>query len=390
MRTMKSRLSRGLEQAGDRAEVRETTSHAATEPLNWKDVLKGVAAVWVANAAQKVLHRQAATPVAGRKGGEVAAAAVAPATVVMDRPRDSALGRDRKASTEEAEHAVNAGPWETAKLTFKEFGADNGTLLAAAVAFYFILSVIPLGAVAVSIFGFVLHGQPGAQDTVYRFMEQFFPGQGDLLRTAIQKLVEARGAVAGVGLLGLLLTATGGFSTLETAINVTWRTPNRNFLWNKLFALGMMLVIGMLFFLSFGMTAVVQFAEDLPVLGWLAKNWGLKLLGLVLPFVIGGVMFSFIFRFFPNVKNREWKPSLIAGFTTALFWEVFKQGYTWYSAEFLTKSATATYGTLGGFIGLIMWIYYSCALVLLGSELTWVLEGCPQGAAKQPAAAEKR
>jgi len=65
---------------------------------------------------------------------------------------------------------------------------------------------------------------------------------------------------------------------------------------------------------------------------------------------------------------------------------VFKLGYTWYSAHFhQSQSQARTYGDeLGSFVGLIVWIYYTCALILLGSELAWVLQGCPEGTRPAP------
>jgi membrane protein len=174
-------------------------------------------------------------------------------------------------------------------------------------------------------------------------------------------------------LIGLIFTAAGGFATLESAINVVWNAPNRSFVMNKLFALLMLLVVGTLCLLSFGVTAAAQWAGRLPGLQFLAGSWGLRAVALVLPIGISGLMFTFIYRFYPNGRST-WKPSLIAGFVTAVLWELAKNGYALYT-HYIHQEAT--YGTLGGLVGLIMWIYYSSALVLLGTELTWVLEGCP-------------
>ena len=71
---------------------------------------------------------------------------------------------------------------------------------------------------------------------------------------------------------------------------------------------------------------------------------------------------------------------------TAVLWEAFKIAYTVYSAH---VDPGKTYGTMGSFVGLIVWIYYSCTLMLLGSELTWVLEGCPEGTRPAPDESKK-
>lgn len=258
----------------------------------------------------------------------------------------------------------------------REFGADNGTLMAASVAFYLLLSVVPLALLAISVVGTVLGSSDQARAHVMTFLEQFLPGaQGTrVLSEAVDAVIGARGVVAGVGLAGLLSTALGGFATLETAINIIWHTPPRSFLWNKLFALGMMLVIGGLFLLSLATTAAVTWAGRLAPLAWLAQSWSLQVLGLVLPAVISGATFSFVYKWFPHTRTR-WRPALTAGFLAGFLWEAFKVGYTFYSTK---VDQSATYGTLGGIVGLVLWIYYSTALALLGAELSWVMSGCPE------------
>jgi len=355
--------------------------------LKWSDVVKAGLAVHVASAAQRVLSQRPASPApAGRKGGAVAG--TAPAVRAKAPARPSAKPQ---ASAEAEACPAPTGVVPIAKATFKEFGADNGTLMAASVAFYLMLSIVPLLLVAISLLGMVLHDNAGAQTRVMGFLHQFLPGQAkgaggeELLNNAVQSVISARGTIRSIGLIGLLSTALGGFATLETAINAIWRTPNRNFIWNKVFALGMMAVIGVLFACSIGVTWAVNLAGALPMLGWL-RGWGLQLLGHVLPIAISGLMFSMIYKFFPNVKT-EWKPALISGFITAVLWEIAKIAYAYYTTRFGDQSAT--YGTLGGFVGLIMWIYYSSALVLLGAELTWILNGCPRGDAPKPGSADQ-
>jgi membrane protein len=269
------------------------------------------------------------------------------------------------------------GVWNVARRTFQEFGQDNGSLMAASVAFYLLLSIIPLVLVGVSVIGHVLGRDAALQQHVLPFLEQFLPGtQGKAeLKEWLNGLIGSRGQTGTAGLVGLLLTAAGGFATLETAVNVTWGTPSRNFLMNKLFAVGMVFLIGGLFVLSFVMSLVVGWADRVPVLHRVAESGGLMVAGYVLPIFISGLALSAVYKLFPNTRV-PWKPALAAGFLTALFWEVFKQGYAWYTRAFGDQSAT--YGdALAGVVGLVIWILYSSTLILLGSELTWVLSGCP-------------
>jgi len=226
----------------------------------------------------------------------------------------------------------------------------------------------------VAIFGYAM-GNAQAHHAVMEFAHRFFPAQTnamkpDLLESAIGKVQEIRGTLSLVGLGSLLLTATGGFATLESAINIEWDAPSRNFIWSKVFSFLMMLVVGVLLVLSLGITSVLAWAGKIPGLQWIAQSWVVQATGYVLSILTSGVMFTAVYKLFPNTKV-EWKPALVAGFATALLWELFKIGYSLYNSH---VNQDATYGTLGGFVGLVLWIYYSSALVLLGSELAWVLQ----------------
>src|SRR5437867_4464333 len=117
--------------------------------------------------------------------------------------------------------------------------------MAAAVAFYALLSIIPLVLVAVSAIGYMLGPNAQLQEHVLSFLGQFLPGTegGDQLSEWLQGLIHARGKVGLVGLVGLLSTAAGGFATLDSAINVAWGTPTRGFVRSKVFAVGMVVVV---------------------------------------------------------------------------------------------------------------------------------------------------
>lgn len=331
------------------------------------------------------------TAESGRLGGEVRAAsrsfvppAPRPATAVPAAdPKPDVSGKETTAGYQPGTFPRSAGEaWALARSVFREFGEGNGSLMAASVAFYLLLSLIPLVLVAIAIFGYVM-GNVRAEASLFTFLQSYIPGQGEVVRGAIDKVREARGAIGGIGLVSLLFTATGGFATLETAVNVQWEVKNRNFVWAKVFSFLMMLLVGVLFVLSFGITETVSWAGRIPALHWLAQNWLLRVVGFVLPIGISALMFGFIYKLFPNV-HVSWRSALASGVVTAVLWELFKIGYALYSKR---TDQSLTYGTLGSFVGLIMWIYYSSTLILLGSELTRLLEGrsAPPPAPPQPA-----
>jgi len=267
--------------------------------------------------------------------------------------------------------------WEVAKRTFREYGQDNGPLMAAAVAFYLLLSLVPLVLVAAAVIASVLGPDAQLREHVVVFLERFLPGSQfrSEIRDWLNDLIHSRGQVGLVGLVGLVLTAAGGFATLETAINVAWGTPHRGVIMNKVFALGMVLMIGVLFLLSFLISLALQWADRVPVIHAVASNWGMQLTGYVAPVVLTGLGLTMVYKLFPTARV-PWKAALSAGFITGLAWEMLKHGYAVFTRMFGDQSAT--YGdALAGVAGLVLWIYYSCSVILLGGELAWVLSGCP-------------
>lgn len=381
MEAMRNRPSSSAPEPDTEEAPTEKAARQGARP-GWGQVLLSLAYLQIARAAQRVQERREHQVEAGRRGGEVSAATRA-APAVPKPPKVAPAKPEEKAAAKTAEEAPT-GIWGITKTVFQEFGADNGSLMAAAAAFYNFLSIVPLVLVGIAVLGFFLNDEQ-ARGRTLDFLQQFVAGkQGrELIADVVSGVNKARGWAAITGLVGLVFTAAGGFATLETAINVIWGTPSRNFIMNKVFAVGMTLVIGVLFLLSFAMTfaaaTVAEWAKVIPVLGPWASNWGVRLVGLALPIAISGIMFTLIYKFFPTVKV-EWKPALIAGFLTSVLWEAFKIGYAFYSSH---TNQGAAYGTLAGLVGFIMWVYYSCVLMLLGSELTWVLAGRPRRETKR-------
>lgn len=271
-------------------------------------------------------------------------------------------------------------PLGIAKRVFTEFGKDNGTLLAAAVAFYLLLSVVPLVLLGVSILGYFIQDQDRVTEQVFRFLNQFLPIGKQTIRPIIIRVIQERGSLGIAGLAGLALTATGGFATLENAVNALWNRPNRSFLMNKLYAFGMMLAVGVLFLITLTLGTLQSLAGRISGLEWLRSGWMTALVGVLLPLLISSLMFTLIFRFYPNGRT-SWRAPLLAGTLTAFLWELFKHGYALYAS--MDRSP---YGII---VGLVMWIYYSATLLLLGSELTWVLEGCPDAEGKEQVHAQR-
>ncbi len=255
--------------------------------------------------------------------------------------------------------------------TWTNFQEDRGGLLAAALSFYVLLSVFPLLLVAVSAAAYFLGGREPALREVLRFAEQYTAsGTLRFVEDALREVIAARGVIGGIGIFGLVWSASQALVTMEDAINAAWDAPARGFLKARAFALGMLLLIGLLFATSFAATSVVALAEDIPLLGQIVTGGVKPLLGYLLPLLISSILFAMIYRWFPNAR-MEWRPALIAGAVTGVLFETAKIGFALYLSHFADFGAI--YGPVGGVVALITWIYYSSFVSLLGAELAYTL-----------------
>jgi membrane protein len=272
--------------------------------------------------------------------------------------------------------AGRTGAWRVLKVAYAEFNRDNGGLMAAAVSFYLLLSVVPALLLGVSIAGYALGSSADAMRSVLAFAQNLLPGSTSTIEELISAVMRTRGTVGGIGLLSLLWSAMGGLATLETAINLQWHTPRRGFVASKLFALGMFFVLGLLFLATLGATSLQDWLAQRPGLGWLKHSVPVRVIAILTSLTISTTMFAIIYRCFPS-RGPRWRPALEAGFLTAVAWEIAKFGYAWYVTHLANFGAI--YGPLGSLVGLVLWAYYSSFLFLYGSEMAWLLGGTRHG-----------
>lgn len=259
--------------------------------------------------------------------------------------------------------------WNLARRAYEEFNRDNGPLMAASISFYLLLSLVPMLLVAVAFAGYVFHSSSAGMRYVVDFTARLLPTATDLVRDLLAEVVRARGTLGGIGLLSLVWASMQGMTTLDTAINITWGTPPRNWLSGRLFSLAMLLVVGALFVTTVGITSFQTALSEMSYFGWLSESWTVAISSSLVSLLVSSVMFAVIYRYFPT-RGSNWRVALQAGLMVAVAWEVIKVGYTWYMANFADYKSV--YGPLGGMVGLVIWVYYSSFLLVLGSEIAWL------------------
>jgi membrane protein len=266
------------------------------------------------------------------------------------------------------------------KRTMKEYGDDNAPFLAAALAYFSVFSLAPMLVILIAVL--VFFGQGDAQNTILDEVRQVAGGDAaEMVRTMIQS--QADGASGGViativGVVVLLFAATTLFAQLKRSLNIIWGSENdpdtklggvKRLAVARLKSLGLVLAIGALLmialFLSTVVSAVVNAAGDLLPGGpglWLMLNRLVAFAALVAVFVL-------IFRVLPNAEV-PWRAVLIGSTATAALFVVGSWAFGIYVSNVAVASA---YGAAGSLVVLLLWVYVSAQIVLLGGEFTQVI-----------------
>jgi len=268
--------------------------------------------------------------------------------------------------------------------TVKELGADDASHMAAGIAYYAILSLFPLLLGLIAIFGLFLPSET-VQAELFDFFERNLPGATDMLQRNIEDVIRLRGTIGAVSLVLLFWSASTMFGALSLAINRVWDVyKDRPFLIRKLRDLGMALGTGMLFALSLGATSIVSILRntDMPALG-VAVDVGAR----ILAFVVSLAIVLILYKFIPNTKTF-WRYVWPGAVLAAMLLEIAKNLFVLYLDHF--ASYESVYGSVASVIILLVWIYFSAFILILGAEFSAEYGRMREGVSRGiPLAAEK-
>jgi len=278
----------------------------------------------------------------------------------------------------------------TAKRTFAEFKEDNLGDYAAALTYYAVLSIFPALIAMVSIVG--LFGDPQTvTSTLLDIVRQVAPDGVDSLQEPIQNITDNRGS-AGIGLLiGILLALSSASSYVGAfmrASNVIYEVDEGRPFW-KLRPLQMLVTFIAVTLLAVSAIAVVAtgpLAEaigsaiglgDTAVTVYSIVKWPVLLA--VVAFLI-----SLLYYTAPNAKLPSYKFITVGGLIAVVVWVVLSLAFALYVSNF--GSYDKTYGTLGGIVGFLVWLWITNQAVLLGAQVNAERERSREIAAGIPGA----
>ncbi|WP_346622951.1 YihY/virulence factor BrkB family protein [Blastococcus montanus] len=265
---------------------------------------------------------------------------------------------------------IPAKGWkQVLKRAWAENNADNMPIIAGGVAFFGFLSIFPALIALISIYGLVASREQAASQ-VADFTSGLPDEARQLITDQVTAITEAGGALTWglvLSILAALWTASGGVNNLVKAVNIAYdEVETRNFL--KLRALSLALTLGAIVFvvLTIGLVAVVPLVLDALPLGGVATvlaqvaRWVLLLL-----VVIGSL--AVLYRVAPDRDAPQLRWVSLGSVVVTLVWAVVSLGFSFYVNNF--GSYNETYGAIAGVIVLMLWLYLTCYLVLLGAEI---------------------
>jgi membrane protein len=265
------------------------------------------------------------------------------------------------------------------KRTLREFQRDNLTDWAAALTYYGVMSLFPMVLVLVALLGLV--GQyPQTSDAVLRIIGKIGPSSAvDTFRQPIQGIVRSKGgagALVGVGVLASLWSASGYVGAFIRACNTIYEVEEGRPFW-KLRPLQVAVTLVLLVLITAAAIAIVLTGPVARAVGneigmggaavtvFNVVKW--PLIVLVLLTIVGVLYYAA-----PNVRQPGVPWITPGGVLALVVWALASAGLAFYAAEF--GSYQKTYGTLGGVILFLVWLWVSNLALLLGAELNAELE----------------
>jgi membrane protein len=272
---------------------------------------------------------------------------------------------------------VNArAGWLLARDTLKSWMDDYAPSMGAAIAYYTVFSLAPLLLIVTSIAGVVFGPEAARGEIVAQLSGLMGPQAAEMIENLILSVADSeKGWLAtSIGLLLMLIGATTVFGELQSALDRIWDAPPRegsgliNLLRTRLLSFGLILAVGFLLLVSLVLSAA------LAALGrWWAPFFGawealLHAVNFAVSFGMVTVIFALIYKIMPSVRIR-WRDVWVGAAVTALLFTIGKLLIGLY----IGKSGVASgWGAAGALVVLLVWVYYSAQIFLLGAEFTWL------------------
>lgn len=261
--------------------------------------------------------------------------------------------------------------WEAAKA----WKADNAFKHSAAVSFYTLFSLAPITIIAVAVAGMFLGHEAANHQLKAQITALMGPASAEMMQKAADASQAEDGGrlktIIGIGLL--LFGATTVFAQMQESLNQIWgvrsKPDKRGWLiliFHRLISLAMVLTVGFLLLVSLVLTTLMTSVLARLGAGMSQSALLLQATDIAVGMVVVTLLFALLFKVMPDVRLR-WRDVWIGAFVTAVLFTIGRH----LIALYLGRSTVASiYGTAGSLVALLLWVYFSCAILFYGAEFT--------------------
>lgn len=259
------------------------------------------------------------------------------------------------------------------RASMKSFIEDEALTRGAAIAFYTVTSIAPLLLIVIAIAGLAF-GREAAQSAMSTQLAGLIGTQSAEFFQAVIVNADSKPTgllSAAMGVITLIVTATGVFGEMQAALNTIWKVETKTtaisrFVRARAASAGLVGVLGFLLLVSLIVsTALTALGNHLDAtLPW-SKHL-IYMLNTTISFSLIALLFAAIYKLLPD-RSLQWRDVAIGAIVTSALFSVGKVLIGWYLGS---TGVASSYGAAGALILLLLWVYYSVMIFLLGAELT--------------------
>jgi membrane protein len=263
------------------------------------------------------------------------------------------------------------------KSAFEEFSNDNALKLSASLSYYTLFSLAPMLLVFMSVVG-LFYGKEAVEGQLYGQLDWLIGAEAakevqELIRNA--ELSGKSGIAAVIGVVTLLLGATGVFAEIQDSINQIWAIKPKpksgilKYLMNRLISFSLIISLGFLFIVSLLLnTLVTVFSNPFKSLFSEATVYIFWALNAAVIWIVMTILFAVIFSVLPDGKVKA-KDTFIGAGVTAVLFMIGKYFIGLYLGQ---SDVGGAYGAAGSVVIILLWVYYSSVILYFGAEFTKV------------------
>jgi membrane protein len=267
--------------------------------------------------------------------------------------------------------------WIILKETFSRFFSQDPMNFSAAIAFYTIFSLPAVLLIVLVVAGSVFGEEAVSGELYYRIKELMGQDSAEQVQRIIQNAAVAESDTIAtiVGVVILCFSATTVFISMQNGLNCIWGVkakPTRGwikFIVNRVLSLGMVLSLGFLLLVSLLLEATIEIFSDylisiLPD----ATFYLIRLINFILAILLTSLVFALIFKFLPDAVI-SWRDVWVGALITTI---LFMLGRVLIRVYLSNSDYSETYDAAGSLVAILLWVYYSSVIVLLGAQFAQV------------------